>query len=102
MPARTHPLLAVFAASYQAELVALDRGARKRFGFGVTPRMYRLAELVWNVLALAATVWFVGAGVEPVYALAFGALLIGGEKALQTYLVGVGIADQENFDAESD
>jgi len=92
-------LAAAFASSYQHELDALDRGARTALGITVTPLMHRTTDLIWNVIALASTVWFVAAGVEPIYALSFGALLIAGEKAIETYLIGIGIAEKEAFES---
>jgi len=100
MPARTdsRSFLASAAQAYEHEQHLLECGTRAVLGVGVSPRMHRTLELLWNMLALAATVWFVSVGVEPVYALGFGAFLIGGEKAIQTYLVGVGLAEADRFE----
>ena len=81
-PPRTHTLTAELAA-YRSQL---DAATRSRWG--VSGAVYRALDRLFNILVLGVTVFFVQyTEVEPVLAMIFAVVLIGGAEGVQTFIM---------------
>jgi len=88
---RTH--IQHFTAELQTYRSQLDAGTRKCLG--VSGRMYRALDRLFNILVLAVTVYFVQyTEVAPVLAMAFAVVLIAGAEGLQSFLIDTAEVDR--------
>ena len=82
-PPHTHTHLTAELRTYRSQL---DAGARECLG--VSGRVYRALDRLFNILVLAVTVYFVQyTDAEPILAMAFAVVLIAGAEGLQSFLL---------------
>lgn len=85
-PPHTSNTLLTELTRYHAEL---DVGTRKCLGLSGV--VYRALDRLFNILVLMVTVYLVQyAKVEPMIAMFFAVLLIGGAEYLQTFMIASG------------
>ena len=81
-PSRTHTFTTELAA-YRSQL---DAACQQRWG--VSGAVYRALDRLFNILVLGVTVFFVQyTSAEPVLAMIFAVVLIGGAEGLQSFLL---------------
>lgn len=80
---RIKSALAVDAQRHYAQV---DRFLREKWG--LSGSVYRVLDRLFNILTLGAVIWIISnTQVEPIYAMAFGVVLIGGVESLERYLL---------------
>jgi hypothetical protein len=88
-PPRTHTLTAELRTYRQQ----LDAATQQRWG--VSGAVYRALDRLFNILVLGVTVFFVQyTDVEPVLAMVFAVVLIGGAEGLQTFIMNATDTDR--------
>jgi len=77
--------------TYRAQL---DHATRQRWG--VSGAVYRALDRLFNILVLGVTVFFVQyTDTEPILAMLFAVILIGGAEGVQTFLLGAADAQRD-------
>lgn len=96
----THPHYQRLKDELRADYHNLDAGCRR---FGVTATMFRTAKFVFYISTLLFAVYLIQiAGVDPVIAMAFAALLVSGPEGLETWLMKQGEIERNGSDDDSD
>lgn len=89
MSAPSIPKLITISMEIRAYRERIDCGVRDRLG--IDGSMYRAIDRLFNILALAVTVYLIEeASVDPILAMAFAVLLIGGAEAFERLMLVAG------------
>ena len=86
-----------FADELRRDAVSLDRATHRYFG--VSALMFRTVKFLFYIATLAFSGYLIElAGIEPLLAMSFAALLITGPEGLEAYLVRQGVLEDRNND----
>lgn len=89
------------AVDAQRHYAQMDKLFREKWG--LTGSVYRVLDRIFNITTLGAVIWIIAnTGVEPLYAMAFGVLLIGGVESFERYLLATNQTNSEQDTSSSD